>query len=74
MMPRENAPWTPVHHGGHRPKDSYVGTKAQSKQDILILKYCIKPSIINNKEDMEKIWYHTFYNELCIAPRSPLCC
>jgi len=53
---------------GTAKKDCYIGDDAQAKRGICLIKYPIEHGIITNWDDMEKIWHHTFFNELRVAP------
>ena len=48
--------------------EAYVGEVAQRKRGILNLSYPSKHGVVENWDDMEKIWHYAFYNELEVAP------
>ena len=50
------------------PNSECYRDEAQWEHDDLTLKHPIEHGIVTNWDDMEKIWYHTFYNELRVAP------
>ena len=54
-------------------KEAYVGEEAQAKKGVLKLSYPIEHGIVNNWDDMKKIWHHCFYNELRVAPNEHPC-
>uniref|UniRef100_A0A3B5ME72 Uncharacterized protein n=1 Tax=Xiphophorus couchianus TaxID=32473 RepID=A0A3B5ME72_9TELE len=49
-------------------KDRFIGAEALSHRDLLTLKNPIERGVVVNWDDMEKIWHHTFYNELHVDP------
>ena len=53
---------------GAEKRDFFVGLQAEEKRGILDLKYPIEHGIIQDWNDMEKIWDHTFTTELRVDP------
>jgi len=49
-------------------KEAFVGDEAQAKRGVLTLKYPVDNGIVNNWDDMERIWHHTYFNELRVNP------
>eukprot|EP00929_Paragymnodinium_shiwhaense_P049953 TRINITY_DN25187_c0_g1_i6.p1 TRINITY_DN25187_c0_g1~~TRINITY_DN25187_c0_g1_i6.p1 ORF type:complete len:333 (-),score=37.21 TRINITY_DN25187_c0_g1_i6:317-1315(-) len=49
-------------------QDSYVGDEAQAKRGILRLEYPLEHGLVTNWTNMERVWHHTFYNELRVCP------
>ena len=53
--------------GGDK-KEFFVGADAEAKWGVLKLNYPIEHGVVNNWDDMEKIWDHVFTNELRVDP------
>jgi len=53
---------------GSAKKDFFVGDDAQQRRGVLQIKYPIEHGVVNNWDDMEKIWHHTFFGELRVDP------
>lgn len=53
---------------GTNQKQEYIGDEAAQKRGILNLAYPIAAGVVESWEDMEKVWHHTFYNELRVSP------
>uniref|UniRef100_A0A5K3EXQ5 Actin n=1 Tax=Mesocestoides corti TaxID=53468 RepID=A0A5K3EXQ5_MESCO len=53
--------------GEDRP-EYFVGDEAQQMRGVLTLQYPVENGVIKNWDDIEKIWHHTFYNELRVHP------
>lgn len=49
-------------------KEEYIGEEANQKRGILELNYPVAAGIVECWEDMEKVWNHTFFNELRCNP------
>ena len=70
-MPKKLHPYCSI--GATRLKEYLVGDEAikGSRQKTVAtydLKYPIDRGIVNNWDEMEHIWHHTFFNELCVDP------
>ena len=53
---------------GMNNKDCYLGEAAIAKRGVMKLSYPIEHGLVNNWDDMTKIWHHSLYNELKITP------
>lgn len=45
-------------------EDTFIGDIAQQNRGLLRLSYPIEHGIVNNWDDMEKLWYHTYTQDL----------
>ena len=53
--------------GGDK-KEFFVGADTEAKRGVLKLNYPIEHGVVNNWDDMEKIWGQVFTNELRVDP------
>ena len=49
-------------------KDGFVGQDALTKRGVLKLYYPIEHGQVDSWNDMEKLWYHIFYDKLLVPP------
>lgn len=45
-----------------------MGDEAKTKKDVLYLKNPINQGLVENWDDLEKIWHHTLFSELRVSP------
>ena len=50
--------------GNNKEEEYFIGDEAQQKRGVCLVYYPIEHGIIQDWDNMKKIWYHTFYNEL----------
>ncbi|XP_029106244.1 actin-like [Scleropages formosus] len=53
---------------GMAQRGRYIGNEAQSKRAMLTVTHPIEWGVVANWGNMERIWNHTFYNNLCEHP------
>jgi actin-related protein len=53
---------------GGQNQDFFVGFEAVAKKDLLCLRRAMDDGIVNSWDDMERLWRHTFYDELHVVP------
>ena len=49
-------------------KEVYVGEEAIQKRGVLKIESPIENGVVRSWEDMEKVWQHTFVNEMKVSP------
>ena len=55
---------------GDEEKDVYVGDEAIKKKGVLKLSYPLENGIVQNLEEMEAVWRHTYCNQLLMNPEN----
>ncbi|XP_033744356.1 actin-like [Pecten maximus] len=67
--PKVGRPKSDLGKVGMKYKDCYVGDEADTRRGILSQECpLMERGVITNWDDMEKVWHHTFHNELRVAP------
>lgn len=58
---------------GVKKQEYFIGDAAQQMRGVLTLQYPVENGVIKNWDDIEKIWHHTYYNELRVRPEDQAC-
>ena len=54
--------------GAAAAQQTFIGRDARSLRGNVSLSYPMEYGIVTNWDDMEKVWHHTFDNELRVRP------
>ena len=57
---------------GVQQKSEYLGDEAMANRGILDISYPVNAGIVESWDDMEKVWRHTFEDELRVDPAQAL--
>jgi actin-related protein len=49
-------------------QDTHVGDEACARAGVMLLKFPVNHGVVTNWGDMEKLWYHMFFNQLLVDP------
>merc|ERR1711988_904044 len=53
---------------GTEGKDEFIGNDVLPKRGIVNMTYPVEHGVVNNWDDMTKVWKHCYYNELRVEP------
>ncbi len=53
---------------GTMQKSEFIGEEAKARRDVLNLSHPIATGVVESWDDMEKVWHHTFDDELRVDP------
>lgn len=68
IIAKPKNPGVMIGNKDNKEEDFFIGDEAHQKRGVCLVYYPIEHGIIMDWDNMKKIWYHTFYNELRDTP------